>query len=99
MKLVLSWGSDIDQSKQRRTTREAPSCSYIMYSVEEQVSFKVGGFVHNASKGKYELLYFSLPQLPQYSSDICKDLSYVMTIFEIMKNWLQNCCLTCFQVF
>lgn len=81
MKLMLSWGADIDQSKQRRTRKDESLCSYIMYSVEVQVSFKVGGFVHNASKGKYEILYFSLPQLLLYSSDICKDLSYVTTLF------------------
>jgi len=80
MNLVHSWGADVDQSKQRRTRREESSCSYIIHSVEVQVSFKVVDFVHNVSKGKYEFLYFSLRQLLLYSSDICKELSYVTTI-------------------
>lgn len=52
MKLVRSGGANVDQSKQRHTKREESSCSYVMYSVEAQALFKVGAFVHNATKGK-----------------------------------------------
>ena len=46
MKLVRTGGTNVDQRKQRCTNKcEEASCSYMTYSDEVQISFKVGGWV------------------------------------------------------
>jgi hypothetical protein len=74
MRLVPSSYTDVDESTQRCTRRRESLYSYEMCSSEMQSSFKVGGFVHNALKGKHERLYCLLLKLPLSSSDICLDI-------------------------